>query len=69
MANVQLSLHLGSLKTGEGSVSDSVTWLWIPFPYLGYLVWPQWERMGLVLQQLGTQEEGKGIRVCYVVIG
>jgi len=37
-----------------GAVSDFVACLWIPFPYLGCLVWPQKERIHLVLLRLAV---------------
>jgi hypothetical protein len=45
VANVQLALHMGSLTSGVGAVSDFVAWHWIPFLYLDYLIGPQLERM------------------------
>ena len=50
VANVLLGLHVGPLTIGAGAVSDSVVRFWIPL--LDCLVWPQWERMHLVLLQL-----------------
>lgn len=32
-----------------------LSWLWILFPFLGYYVWPQWERITLVVQWLNYQ--------------
>ena len=40
-ADMQLGLHMGLLIIGAGSVSDSITCLWIHLPYLGCFVWPQ----------------------------
>lgn len=47
--DVELGLYVGPLTTRTGTVSDSVACLWIPFPWLGCLVWLQWKRMHLVL--------------------
>jgi hypothetical protein len=55
MLNISLSasqpLEIPLLTIGAGTISDSVACLWLPFPYLDYIVGPQWERMSLVLQE------------------
>jgi hypothetical protein len=50
MVDVLLGLYAGPTTTGVGAVSDSVACLWFLVPYLGHLVWSQWERVCLVLQ-------------------
>jgi hypothetical protein len=66
---VKLSFHVDSLTIGLRAVSVSVACLWIPFPVLGCLVWPQSERIFLVLLQPdvpgwfgthGGQTKGRG---------
>jgi hypothetical protein len=49
--------------TGERAVPESVAYLWIKLPELGYLVWPQWERMHLALLDLMSQK-GNNTRGC-----
>ena len=39
-----------------GADSDSVACHWISSPYMGCLVWPQWERMHSVLLGLDVLE-------------
>ena len=46
---MQFRLHVSTLTTDAGVVADSVACLLIPFPQLGCLVWPQWEKMHLVV--------------------
>ena len=68
IADVQLGLHMQSITIRAESVSDSdsVACLWIPFPLLGCLVWPHWERMHLELVRLDMSGQvgpvmGKGV--------
>lgn len=52
VADVQLGLHSGPPTTGAGAGPDSVACLWNLFPWLGWLVWPQRERICPVLRWL-----------------
>lgn len=54
-----LGFHVGppTIRVEAVSDSDYVASLLIPFSYLGYLVWPQWDRMYLVLMRLGVPEK------------
>jgi hypothetical protein len=47
---LQLGFQASPLTTEARAVPDSVTCQWILLFNLGYLVWPQWERIYLVLQ-------------------
>jgi hypothetical protein len=49
VAYMQLGLHVGPLRVETRAANDFVACNWIPFPYLDYLVGPQWERRRLVL--------------------
>jgi hypothetical protein len=53
IVDMQLGLHMGPPTTGEGAVTDCVACLWILFPPLGCLVWPQWERICINLMYQG----------------
>lgn len=61
-----LGFHVGppTIRVDAISDSDYIASLLILFSYLGYLVWPQWGRMHLVLIRLGMPERigtGQGL--------
>jgi hypothetical protein len=42
----------------DWGLSPKLLLVWNMFPYLGYLIWPQWERMCLALQRLDVPKWG-----------
>ena len=54
---MQLALQVSSLTSGASPNSHSVASPWVLSPFLGYLVWPQWERICLALLRLDVSEQ------------
>jgi hypothetical protein len=49
VADVKLGIYVCLLTIGVGAAAASVNCLWIPFPFLSFLVWTEREIMLLVL--------------------